>query len=638
MSRLPIYLLFSIALAACGGGSSDGAHDDGGNDSSSNSSGGTDSSGDTDSGAGDNGDATREADVDGDGIADTEDGWPNDPTHPVVSSLWGVNGELWSPGSRLPLVAFAGYHEGRDPLPDVARVVANVLEFGAIGDGVFNDTTAFHDAIAAASAEVSAQNPGVLLVPAGEYVVDDQLHLAASGLVLRGEGRDKTRIRFTRGLVGVGSGVIPGGDELRSKLLVMGGGYDDSGKLCTGVDWQQYNNAYSAPLDTAKLPKRGDFSLHLAAPLSAELKNNIVSQGYRIRLAQAVNYGEDTATPVFAANIYSGSNGDGSFVPNPAVGSGGAVWISQQFVVEIGDDDQTLFLDRPLRFSPTDETMYGGVRIAVRNNDSGCSTEEIGVEHLTIELPATDWLEHFGTEGQGGIDLLSDNSWVRDVRLINADNGIELSKHTFNNTLTGIRISSTRAPRRSGPAEHRFDTYGHHGITVRGRDQMARDFILDPGISYVHDATIVNCQGCVIMNGQADFMNMDHHRQGVYDSVWTEMQLGDSDRMWSSTGREMEGYNAAAFNTYWNIRSATPYNAYWPEDGEHYPQWGYHVINVVGTEILEKPGFSGDSRYPYPYDPTNAHLEVIDPSEVWPQNIYKAQVKAYREGRLFTVP
>ena len=595
-------LLLLTQISACGGS--------GGSSSPSNS-------------ASSNTNQITSSDSDGDGILNSDDPAPNNAEKPVKSNLWGAYGESWSPSSRLPFVALAGYHEGKDSLPTVTRVVANVADFGATNtNGSPNDTAAFQNAIAHARSLVNADNPGVIYIPAGVYDVDEQLHLNVSGMILRGQGSNQSTIRFTKGLINSTTAI--GSDAKRRKLIVMGGNFDSNNNLQTGINWQQWNGSFSAGLDTSALPKRGDFSLRLAKPLSSTLKQNIASQGNRIRLAQSMNYGESSTTPKLAESIYGGPD-------FAAPGSTGGITVSQQFIVSINPDNQTLTLDRPLRFSPSDETQSGGARIAVRETTKSWDTEEIGVEHLNIELPATDWIDHFGTEGQGGIDVLSDNSWVKNVKLTNADNGIEVDKNTFNNTITNIIISGNRVPRRSGPAENRYDAYGHHGITLKGRDHKLDNFKLE--VSYVHDVTMNNCHGCVVMNGQATQMNMDHHRQGIYASLWTKLHLGAAHRMWDSTGNPSEGFNASAFNTYWNISSDDASKAYWPEDGTTYPQWGYHAINIVATDIKGKPQ-AGEGNRPYPYSPDNAHLETMSQTDVWPQNIYDAQLKAYRAGTL----
>ncbi len=155
-------------------------------------------------------------DLDGDGISDRDDQWPTDPFLPVISKLWGIQGELWRPDSRLPFVALAGYDEGAT-IPNHTRIVANVLtDFGASSkEGSANDTLAFQKALAYASTQVSADNPGVVYIPEGVYDLDEQLHINVSGLVLRGAGRDKSILRFSTGLINDTSAL---GDEFSATL------------------------------------------------------------------------------------------------------------------------------------------------------------------------------------------------------------------------------------------------------------------------------------------------------------------------------------------------------------------------------------------------------------------------------------
>jgi hypothetical protein len=76
-------------------------------------------------------------------------------------------------------------------------VGANVRAFGATGDGVTDDTAAF---VAAAA---SLTNGGVLLVPAGTYMVSYGTGLF-SGTQVRGAGRQATRIKAIAGFPGSG--------------------------------------------------------------------------------------------------------------------------------------------------------------------------------------------------------------------------------------------------------------------------------------------------------------------------------------------------------------------------------------------------------------------------------------------------
>src|SRR5580698_6915341 len=87
----------------------------------------------------------------------------------ATSELWGVNGELWSPQSRLPDFSYAGYHSGEAEPPRVAPGVS-VKTFGAKGDGVTDDTGAFLKALA----EVKS---GAIEVPAGRYRITQILEI-----------------------------------------------------------------------------------------------------------------------------------------------------------------------------------------------------------------------------------------------------------------------------------------------------------------------------------------------------------------------------------------------------------------------------------------------------------------------------
>jgi hypothetical protein len=110
----------------------------------------------------------------------------------VTSQLWGRKGEKWNK-DRIPDFTKAGYREGNVKIPDYKKGV-NVVDFGAKGDGVNDDTKAFKRAIAACK-------PGyAVFIPKGTYRLTDTLQIQKSRISLKGADRKKTILHFDKGL------------------------------------------------------------------------------------------------------------------------------------------------------------------------------------------------------------------------------------------------------------------------------------------------------------------------------------------------------------------------------------------------------------------------------------------------------
>ena len=105
------------------------------------------------------------------------------------SKLWGAAGEKWVPGTPLKDFSFAGYKKNDVPIPDFP-VGVNVKDFGAVGDGVADDTAAFSRAIAACPAN------SAVYAPDGTYVIRDWLKISRADIVLRGQSEEKTILFF----------------------------------------------------------------------------------------------------------------------------------------------------------------------------------------------------------------------------------------------------------------------------------------------------------------------------------------------------------------------------------------------------------------------------------------------------------
>jgi hypothetical protein len=93
---------------------------------------------------------------------------------------------------RLLDFSYAGYMAGEAPLPsDVQQTHDVKQDFGATGDGVTDDTTAFVSAIS------SMPTGSVLFIPPGRYVLTSHL-VIRTRLIIKGAGSTLTTLVITR--------------------------------------------------------------------------------------------------------------------------------------------------------------------------------------------------------------------------------------------------------------------------------------------------------------------------------------------------------------------------------------------------------------------------------------------------------
>lgn len=97
--------------------------------------------------------------------------------------------------------------------------------------------------------------------------------------------------------------------------------------------------------------------------------------------------------------------------------------------------------------------------------------------------------------------------------------------------------------------------HGHHGVWVAYSSNVLFDRI-NVSTTFIHDLTIdVWAQECVIKNSQGLDLNLDMHRGGCHNNLWSNLHLGKGTRPFSSSGSAMRGAHAAANNTWWNIQA-----------------------------------------------------------------------------------
>ena len=107
--------------------------------------------------------------------------------------------KAWTPGfsvdgAFLHDFSYAGYHNGEDPLPSPSGPEFSAIDYGADNTGATDACPQIQAAIDAAE----AAGGGVVHLPAGEYRCEDRLIVAASNVIVRGDGSGATKLYFTR--------------------------------------------------------------------------------------------------------------------------------------------------------------------------------------------------------------------------------------------------------------------------------------------------------------------------------------------------------------------------------------------------------------------------------------------------------
>lgn len=440
------------------------------------------------------------------------------------SGLWGRAGEHWTPESRLPDFSYAGYRRGEETLP-TRQATANVKAFGAVGDGLADDTAAFQKAIDASKGQV-------IRVPAGRYRITDFLTIRHRGTVLQGAGAEESVLFFP----------IP------LNTIKPNWGATTSGQRTSNYSWsggflQVIGSLPLQPLARVTAPaKRGDRTLPVSDSGKFKAGDHVV-----LRLT-------DTPDKSLASHLYAGD-------PGPLDQLKGTRESFACRVTKVDAEAGRIEFDRPLR---TDVRTAWQPVLCV----AASSVEEVGVEDLGFEFPNTPYRGHFTEVGYNAIAVSgARNCWLRNLHIHNCDSGMFLSG--VNLTAQGILITSDR------PIEKSRQAAGHHGLTLGGQDNLLRDF--EFRTRFMHDITMTRgSAGNVVTLGRGLDLCFDHHKYGPHANLFCELDLGQGSRMFQSGGGADLGRHSAAYETFWNIRARQPQS--WPEG------WGPDLMNFVGVQ------------------------------------------------------
>jgi hypothetical protein len=481
------------------------------------------------------------------------------PSPAEISQLWGNDGERWNAASRLPDFSHAGYGQGAATIPSLA-VAANVRDFGAVGDGRADDSAAFLAAIAATA-------KGAIFIPSGRYLLNRQLKISKSNVVLRGENRDTTILLFQKTL----SDLLGASTEWSaSGGLVYFQGYDDGGEI----------TSVSLPAH------RGDVSLQVASASG-------LTVGQSVRLCMTNTDG------TLARHLYADQlDGATELLGLTLVDFPLRITAIQGNLISF---NRPLRLDVRLTWTPA---LFS----------QAPSVHDVGIEDVTIQFPEVVYPGHHNEPGSNAVAFEGiTNGWARRLKIVNADSGIFLSERTRFSTVDSIEFDAGPARLRTGyggPGENAtMPVAGHHALLAIGlaQDNLFSDFTLR--VRFVHDTAVsAYAVGNVFEGGTGVDMSFDHHRRAPYENLFTQIDVGQGSRLWESGGDDSDGPEGGARETFWNIQSV---------QNQKLPPWAVEV-NAVGIT----------SQTPTQTSATGNWWELITPSALTPPNLYAAQTHA----------
>ena len=441
---------------------------------------------------------------------------------------------------NIPNCSYAGYQCGERPIPSVG-IVVNVTHFGARADGLTDDTAAIQCAID----EAGRLGGGAVHIPAGRYHLAGMLHIGINGVVLRGEGPDKTILAFSRPL----------------RDIVSPWACSQPGSPCWGWSGGLIWISPESPIAFSK-NARSDSNLPAVAPVVLN-ENWVAGRELGLVRASALRGDDTIALPAEALGaVQAGSrlliewaNESGNTLAHHIAGHermrnypwhtmSGIQTLRWPWIVEVAEvRNGALRLRQPLRLDIRPEWN-------VRVYELGRHISGIGVEDVCLEMPTHERLRHCRDDGYNGIYFnRCVHGWARNILLKNIDNGVGVAA-SKNVTIRGLSAI--------GQSHHHFTA-----TRVFSHDNLVEDFRLES--QPLHGLNVEGLSsGNVWHCGHMAHGTFDSHRGMSFDCLYSDITLPNDG---IPGGNIDAGPFLGARCVRWNIRIASPAGEYVQQAG-----------------------------------------------------------------------
>lgn len=419
--------------------------------------------------------------------------------------------------------SWSGYGAKERAYPD-PPIVANILDFGAQGDGKFDNSGPF----AAAIAKAKSVGGGTVYVPTGRYLCTKRIVIDGNGVVLKGDGVEQTRILFPTSLSELDDVVIDGAPGVESPYSWMGGWLSINGTDPGSDDQSTFIGAVTVP------QPQGSRTLTLSSTAGIQV-------GQWVRLMMSDVNGELLSAMYgsILSKVDCGSGKDKEECISTIQGEKDLVrWVVR--IAGINGNDITLQRALPVEVDPTWKAEIHRIPDSV--------VREAGIRDLGVEFPWTPAAPHLKEKGYNAIFVNSAvNAFVTNVAAINADVGFMVA-HSALVSIDGAYVGVTAPRGQTLP----FD--GHIGFGAYDSSDVEIGNWQINGM-WTHDLTVRGTLMTVFHNGRGHNINLDSHRSAPFATLYSNINMGQGTRPYGTGGYLTQGLPSAKFTTYYNLRT-----------------------------------------------------------------------------------